>query len=113
MYSFFFKIGVGALRESYQAVVDELRIDTIILADGGTDSLMCGNEEELGTPTEDMVRVCIELISKLTSKQMSIAAVNGLKHVQQKLLTNLGFGVDCFHGIALLVFFFKGRPFLI
>ena len=37
-------------------LVDELGIDTIILADGGTDSLMCGDEEELGTPTEDMVR---------------------------------------------------------
>lgn len=29
-------------------------IDCVILVDGGTDSLMRGDEVELGTPTEDM-----------------------------------------------------------
>lgn len=97
------------MRESYQAIVDELGIDTIILADGGTDSLMCGDEQELGTPTEDMVRKrsCATLfyiaqhvhVADLIL-QLSIAAVNGLKHVKQKFLTNLGFGVDCFHGVC-------------
>jgi len=61
-----------------------LKLDTIIVADGGTDSLMRGDESGLGTPKEDM---------------MTIGAVRGLKNVQKKFLLNLGFGVDCFHGV--------------
>ena len=33
----FERSGVTQMLQSYQAVVDELKIDTIILADGGTD----------------------------------------------------------------------------
>ena len=39
-------------RKAYQTIVDQHKIDTIILVDGGTDSLMTGNESGLGTPTE-------------------------------------------------------------
>jgi len=53
--------------------------------DGGTDSLMFGNEQEVGTPTEDMTSIC---------------AVNMIKNVKQKILVNIGFGVDCFHGVC-------------
>lgn len=76
--------GVKPLRASYEILVRELAIDTIILVDGGTDSLMRGDEAGLGTPAEDMA---------------SIAAVHELT-VERKLLVCLGFGVDHFHGVC-------------
>jgi hypothetical protein len=64
-----------------------LQVDTIVLVDGGTDSLMRGDEDQLGTPAEDMA---------------SIAAVDSLdpKQVPRKLLVCLGFGIDAFHGVC-------------
>ena len=56
----------------------------IILVDGGTDSLMRGDEAGLGTPEEDIA---------------SIAAVDQLD-VPTKLLVCVGFGVDTFHGVC-------------
>ncbi|MCP4429069.1 MAG: DUF1152 domain-containing protein [Chloroflexi bacterium] len=80
----FERTGVKPLLASYQALVEELALDTIILADGGTDSLMRGDEDGLGTPHEDIV---------------SITAVNELP-IPRKLMTCLGFGVDRFHGVS-------------
>ncbi len=80
----FERTGVKPLLASYQALVKELSLDTIILADGGTDSLMRGDEDGLGTPHEDIV---------------SITAVNELP-VPRKILACLGFGVDRFHGVS-------------
>lgn len=59
-------------------------VDTIILVDGGTDSLMRGDEYGLGTPQEDIA---------------SITAVHELD-VERKLLVCLGFGIDHFHGVC-------------
>ncbi|MCA9775266.1 MAG: DUF1152 domain-containing protein [Candidatus Eremiobacteraeota bacterium] len=80
----FGRTGVQPMQNAYQELVDELGLDTIILVDGGTDSLMRGDEEGIGTPTEDLT---------------SIAAVHGLD-VETKLLVCLGFGVDTFHDIC-------------
>jgi hypothetical protein len=52
--------------------------------DGGTDSLMRGDEAGLGTPEEDIA---------------SIAVVDELD-VPRKYLVCLGFGVDSFHGVC-------------
>jgi len=76
--------GVKPLRASYRALVDHLSLDTIILVDGGTDSLMRGDEVGLGTPHEDI---------------SSIISVNELP-VERKMLVCLGFGVDSFHGVC-------------
>lgn len=62
----------------------ELRLDAIVLADGGTDSLMRGDEAGLGTPQEDLAH---------------IAAVSTLD-VECKVLSCLGFGVDTFDGVC-------------
>lgn len=43
---------------AYEALVKKLNLDTIITVDGGTDSLMTGDECGLGTPTEDMSTIC-------------------------------------------------------
>jgi len=80
----FERTGVQPLLESYQTLVDHLNLDTVILVDGGTDSLMRGDEAGLGTPNEDIT---------------SIAAVHNLA-VTHKLLICLGFGVDRYHGVC-------------
>ena len=83
----FLKTGVQPLRRAYEQVLAETGADAIVLVDGGTDSLMRGDESGLGTPEEDMA---------------SIAAVHGLRaaQVNTRLLVSVGFGVDSFHGVA-------------
>lgn len=80
----FDRSGVKPLLAAYQTLVELLAVDTVILVDGGTDSLMRGDEVGLGTPHEDIA---------------SIAAVNELE-VARKMLVCLGFGVDSYHGVC-------------
>lgn len=80
----FHRTGIRPLLEGYQTLVEELAIDTLILVDGGTDSLMRGDEAGLGTPAEDMA---------------SIAAAYQLQ-LPRKFLVCLGFGVDWYHGVC-------------
>ncbi len=70
--------GTRNLRDSYAQLCEMLNIDTIVLMDGGTDGLMFGDEEELGTPLQDYT---------------SIAAVHQVK-VARKYLGTIGFGID-------------------
>ena len=58
------------------------------MIDGGTDSLMRGDEYNLGSPHEDM---------------SSIGAVDMLT-ISHKYLVCLGFGIDSFHGISHALF---------
>jgi hypothetical protein len=81
--------GVQPLTRGYKTLVEKLDLDTIILIDGGTDSLMRGDEVSLGTPQEDIA---------------SIAAVAQVQ-VRQKLLACLGVGIDSFHGVCHSYFF--------
>ncbi|WP_250031289.1 DUF1152 domain-containing protein [Paractinoplanes maris] len=76
-------LGVQTLREAYRYLVDQLDIDAIVLVDGGTDILLRGDEDQLGSPVEDLA---------------SVAAVAGLD-VPVKLVTCLGFGIDAYHGV--------------
>ncbi|MDQ2904066.1 MAG: DUF1152 domain-containing protein [Chloroflexota bacterium] len=55
----FERTGVQPLLAAYQTLIDLLHIDTIILIDGGTDSLMRGDEPGLGTPEEDIASLAI------------------------------------------------------
>ncbi|MEV4412012.1 DUF1152 domain-containing protein [Catellatospora sp. NPDC049609] len=80
----FARTGVRPLRAAYRALVASLGIDAVVLADGGTDILMRGDEAGLGTPEEDMT---------------SLAAVAGLD-VPVKLVLSLGFGIDSHHGVC-------------
>ena len=70
--------GVQNLKKGYEKIIEKYNIDTVILVDGGVDSLMRGDEEGAGTILEDFI---------------SIAAVNSLKGVK-KILACLGFGVE-------------------
>jgi hypothetical protein len=80
----FERTGVQPLLAAYQTLIELLQVDAIILVDGGTDSLMRGDEPSLGTPEEDIA---------------SIAAIHQL-HLDTKLLVCLGFGIDTFHGVC-------------
>lgn len=80
----FDRMGAQPLLAGYRFLVERLGVDTLILVDGGTDSLMRGDEDGLGTPHEDIA---------------SIAAVDQLE-LPTKLLVCLGFGIDTFHGVC-------------
>lgn len=84
VYAFDREVGVKPLSQAYQKIVKKYDIGAVVLVDGGTDSLMLGNEKHMGTPTED---------------HCSMAAVNSCS-VPIKLLACLGFGVDAFHGVS-------------
>jgi hypothetical protein len=85
----FTQSGVQPLATAYKVLVEKLNLDAIVLIDGGTDSLMRGDEISLGTPQEDLA---------------SIAAVSEIP-IRQKLLACLGVGVDSFHGVCHNYFF--------
>ena len=80
----FDRMGVAAVREGYRYLVQSLKLDAIVLTDGGTDILMRGDEAGLGTPAEDM---------------MSLAAVAALD-VPTRMVACVGFGIDAYHGIC-------------
>jgi hypothetical protein len=76
--------GAKPLAEGYRALVDRLDIDAVVLVDGGSDSLMRGDEEGLGTPSEDIA---------------SLVALS-MVEVPVKILACIGFGVDWHHGVC-------------
>lgn len=82
----FERVGVRPLYSAYEFLTQMLEVDAVVLVDGGTDSLMRGDEFDLGTPEEDAA---------------SLAAVNALENENlSKYLLCLGFGVDTFHGVC-------------
>jgi hypothetical protein len=80
----FEKLGVRHIRQGYKLLAEMLRLDAIVLVDGGTDILLRGDEAGLGTPEEDMT---------------SLAAVNGVD-VPVRIVMCVGFGIDAFHGVC-------------
>jgi len=80
----FLRTGVIPLKEIYKEIIKQCEIDTLILVDGGTDSLMRGNEAGLGTPAEDIT---------------SIVAAYDL-NLSTKILLSVGFGIDHFHKVC-------------
>jgi hypothetical protein len=80
----FSKCGVNPLKLAYKFLIKKHAIDTVILVDGGTDSLMFGDEAKLGTPVED---IC----------SMAAVCKSGIR---KAFLVCLGFGIDHFHGVS-------------
>ncbi len=78
------RTGVAPLVAAYEAIIHLHDIDLVVLVDGGTDSLLFGDEPGLGTVTEDAV---------------SIVAANAATKGASILLT-LGFGIDHHHGVS-------------
>lgn len=75
----FHKTGAVPLTENYKILAKHLLLDGILLIDGGVDSLVRGDEGEMGTAIEDLT---------------SLYAVNQLSDIPTRLLTCLGFGAE-------------------
>ena len=75
----FHKTGAAPLTENYKILADYLSLDGILLVDGGVDSLVRGDEAELGTAIEDLT---------------SLYAVNQLSNIPTRLLACIGFGAE-------------------
>lgn len=73
--------GCAPIRASYQALIDQHRLDAVVLMDGGTDSLMFGDERAVATIVEDSA---------------STVAVSGLQHVTSYLCAT-AFGIEQNH----------------
>ena len=80
----FAQTGVAPLRQAYEALAERLQLDAVVLVDGGTDSLMRGDEFGLGTPEEDI---------------SSLAAVASCS-IPHQYLACIGFGIDTYHGVC-------------
>lgn len=80
----FSRSGVRPLAETYRTLVARHGLDTILLVDGGTDSLIRGDESLLGTPEEDALSI------------VAASQVDGVS----TYLACLGFGIDQYHGIC-------------
>ncbi len=76
--------GVVPLVAAYRKLHELLALDAVVLVDGGTDSLMRGDEVGLGTPVED-------------ATSMAAVARSGIPH---QYLACIGFGVDTYHGVC-------------
>ncbi|MBZ0279037.1 MAG: DUF1152 domain-containing protein [Anaerolineae bacterium] len=72
------RLGVVPLIEAYTRLVEHLKIDALILVDGGVDSIMRGDEIGAGTLVEDTI---------------SLAAADALD-LPVKILACLGFGTE-------------------
>lgn len=79
------RAGARPVMAAYEWLVRALQPDTLILVDGGTDSLMRGDEADLGTPQEDMA---------------SLLAAHQVLGPERKHLVCVGFGIDAFHGVC-------------
>jgi hypothetical protein len=80
----FAKSGVRPLAAAYRSIIDRHDIDTVLLVDGGTDSLVFGDEPGVGSVVEDAV-------SLVAADQAAGEKV---------LLAAIGFGVDHYHGVS-------------
>jgi hypothetical protein len=80
----FAKSGVRPLAEAYRLLIERYEPDLILLVDGGTDSIVFGDEPGLGTPVEDAASI--------------VAAC--LAGGERVVLAAIGFGIDHYHGIS-------------
>lgn len=80
----FAKAGVKPLSAAYRSIMDRHEIDLVLLVDGGTDSIIFGDEPGVGTIVEDAVSLVAG----------SDAAGD------RAILASIGFGVDHHHGVS-------------
>lgn len=78
---------IKRLHNLYHQIVIHHEVDAILLFDGGSDSLMRGNENGLGDPIEDAVS--IGAIAKLTHPRILL-----------KALLSIGLGCDRFNDVS-------------
>ena len=84
----FAKSGARQLIDSYRLIAERHEIDLVVLVDGGTDSVLFGDEPGLGTVVEDAMSIVA-----------ACSAMNG-----RVLLAAIGFGIDHYHGVSHYAF---------
>lgn len=72
-------MGAAPLLDNYRILVEHLKIDGILLIDGGVDSLARGNETQAGTLVEDAI---------------SLYAVNQLKEIPVRIVGCIALGAE-------------------
>lgn len=72
IYGFFDELGVQPLANAYRAIIAKHHVDTLVLVDGGTDSLMFGDESAVATLVED---ACSLIAADLQSLERSFLLV--------------------------------------
>ena len=77
--------GARQTTAAYQSLIEKLRPDALVLVDGGTDSLMRGDEAGLATPEGDA---------------LSLLAAHSLPAELPNYILCLGFGIDAHHGVC-------------
>eukprot|EP00823_Brevimastigomonas_motovehiculus_P004276 TRINITY_DN277_c0_g1_i1.p1 TRINITY_DN277_c0_g1~~TRINITY_DN277_c0_g1_i1.p1 ORF type:complete len:425 (-),score=143.77 TRINITY_DN277_c0_g1_i1:155-1429(-) len=76
---------IPLLRQLYAYIFKEEGVDAVVMFDGGSDSLMMGDEEGLGDPVEDAV---------------SFGTVACFKELKYKVLVAVGVGSDRFNRVS-------------
>lgn len=76
---------VPMLRDLYEELARAHDVDAVVLFDGGSDSLMAGDEEGLGDPIEDCV---------------SLTAVASMTSLRARILVCVGMGCDRFNHVS-------------
>ena len=76
---------VPLLKTLYRQFVQRHSIDAFVLFDGGSDSLMVGDEDGLGDPIEDCV---------------SVTTVASLAELKTKILISIGLGCDRYNHVS-------------
>jgi hypothetical protein len=84
----FAKSGARPLSAAYRWIVESHEIDLVLLIDGGTDSVLFGDEPGVGSVVEDAVSI--------------VAAYTAAG--EQVVLAAIGFGVDHYHGVSHYAF---------
>eukprot|EP01107_Rhizomastix_libera_P015092 TRINITY_DN52_c0_g6_i1.p1 TRINITY_DN52_c0_g6~~TRINITY_DN52_c0_g6_i1.p1 ORF type:complete len:224 (+),score=25.51 TRINITY_DN52_c0_g6_i1:369-1040(+) len=86
MYAFYARaFSPKTLTQLYSKIVEDNDIDAIISVDGGSDSLMRGDESGLGDPIEDAVSIC---------------TISNLQKLKFKALVVIGLGCDRFNSVT-------------
>src|SRR5205085_6075096 len=80
----FARSGVRPLAAAYRSIIDRHDIDTVVLVDGGTDSILFGDEPGVGSVVEDAVSLVAA--NRAAGDSVVVAAI--------------GFGVDHYHGVS-------------
>jgi hypothetical protein len=80
----FTKSGARPLTAAFASIMERHEIDLVVLVDGGTDSLLFGDEPGLGSVVEDAVSI------------VAACAAAG----ERVILAAIGFGIDHHHGVS-------------
>jgi hypothetical protein len=83
------KMSPAGIRETLSRLIAEHSVDVVVTIDGGTDSIMRGDEQDYATIAEDFVSLSILEHLRVSTPRL-----------QSTMLFVLGFGADRFHGAS-------------